>query len=174
MIYEFDGRRPIIGENAYVSPHAVVIGDVKLGPNCYVGPGAIIRGDYGSIEIGEGTAVEEGVIIHAEPGALNRIGTRVTLGHSAVIHSDEIGDYCVIGMGAVVSIGAVLGKNTIVAEGAIVKQRQSVPDNVVVAGAPAKVVREIRQQDMEKWMHSKQVYVDLAHKLLAGCMKPVE
>ncbi len=74
MLFEFDGNKPCIGRGAYVSETAQVIGDVVIGDNCYVGHGAILRGDYGRIEIGSGTAVEEGVIIHAPPGGLNRIG----------------------------------------------------------------------------------------------------
>ncbi|MBC8426158.1 gamma carbonic anhydrase family protein, partial [bacterium] len=85
-IYAFEDRRPDIAETAYVSPTAQIIGDVTIGERCYVGHGAILRGDYGSIEIGAETAVEEGVIIHARPEDWTRIGTRVTIGHGAMIH----------------------------------------------------------------------------------------
>ena len=104
MLYAFDGKCPDIGKKTYVSEEALVIGDVKIGDNCYVGHGAILRGDYGSIFIGSGTAVEEGVIIHAPPGEGCAIGEKVTIGHGAIIHAAKIGNLAVIGMGAVLSI----------------------------------------------------------------------
>ena len=105
MLYRFNGKQPSVGKDTYVSDLARVIGDVVIGANCYIGYGAILRGDYGRIEIGDGTAIEEGVIIHAPPDDTNQIGRRVTIGHGAVIHSKQIGNEAVIGMGAVLSIG---------------------------------------------------------------------
>ena len=107
MLYKFDGKRPVFGKDTYISETAIVIGDVKIGDNCYIGHGAILRGDYGSIEIGSGTAVEEAVVIHAPPQKLCRIGDRVTIGHGAIIHAASIGDLSVIGMGAVLSIYSI-------------------------------------------------------------------
>ncbi len=101
MLYSFDGREPRIGSETYVSESALLIGDVRIGDNCYIGHGAILRGDYGTIEIGNGSSVEEGVIVHAPPGGTCWIGERVTLGHGAIVHSEFIGDFAVIGMGAV-------------------------------------------------------------------------
>ena len=103
MLYEFDGRQPVVGETSYVSDTARVIGDVLIGDHCYIGHGAILRGDYGRIEIGNGTAVEEGAIVHAPPADLNRIGQKVTIGHGAVVHGKHVGDCAVIGMGAILS-----------------------------------------------------------------------
>jgi carbonic anhydrase/acetyltransferase-like protein (isoleucine patch superfamily) len=121
MQYEFDGRTPVISSTAYVSDLATVIGDVVIAENCYIGHGAILRGDYGRIEIGPGTAVEEGVIIHAPPEHVSQIGQKVTLGHGAIIHGTRIADFAVIGMGAILSIWSEVGEWAIVAEGAIVK-----------------------------------------------------
>jgi carbonic anhydrase/acetyltransferase-like protein (isoleucine patch superfamily) len=144
----------------------MVIGDVIIGENCYVGHGAILRGDYGRIEIGDSTAVEEGVIAHAPPGEMFQIGTRVTIGHGAVIHGKYIGDLAVIGMGAIISIWAEIGKRSIVAEGSVVKMKQIIPPNVVAAGNPARVVRKVSDQDEEFWSWGKQLYIDLAKKYL--------
>ena len=174
MIFAFDGRKPKIGKGTYISPTAQVIGDVHIGDNCYVGPGAILRGDYGSIRIGEGTAVEEGVIIHAPPGEVCVLGSRVTLGHGAIIHSSFIGDYALIGMGAITSLGARVGSWTLVAEGAVVKRNQELPDGVVAAGAPAKIVRPINEQEKAYWTDAKQLYVDLAAKYLEKGLQPME
>ena len=105
MLYSFDGREPKIGNETYIGENAMVIGDVKIGNNCYIGHGAILRGDYGTIEIGSGTSIEEGVIVHAPPKRVCSIGERVTVGHGAVIHCKSIGNSVVIGMGAVFGVG---------------------------------------------------------------------
>ena len=166
MIYAFDGKRPCISKNAYISDHAVVLGDVKIEEDCYVGPGAILRADYGRIEIGIGTAVEEGVLIHVFPDCTCRIGERVTFGHGAIIHASSIGDLAVIGMGAVVSIDTTIGERTIVAEGAVVRMKQAIPPGVVIAGNPAKVIRKVTPDDEKRWRDGKQHYVDLVKKYL--------
>jgi carbonic anhydrase/acetyltransferase-like protein (isoleucine patch superfamily) len=166
MLYTFDGKSPVVGRDSYVSETAVVIGDVRIGVCCYVGHGAIVRGDYGTIIIGDGTAVEEGVIIHAPPQGSCVIGKRVTLGHGAIIHAVVVGDAVTIGMGAVLSIRARVGSYAIVAEGAVVKREQSVPDSVVVAGNPARVVRKITPEDAANGEWAKQLYIDLAAKYL--------
>ena len=173
MLYKFDGKQPVVGKNSYVSNIASVIGDVVIGDNCYIGHGAILRGDYGRIEIGDGTAVEEGVIFHAPPNDVNRIGKKVTIGHGAVVHGKHIGDQAVIGMGAVISILAEIGESAIVAEGSIVKVKQIIPPKVVAAGNPAKIVREITDKDQEFWNWSKQLYIDLAKKYLNIGMEPI-
>lgn len=163
-----------MGTNSYVSETAQVIGDVVIGDSCYVGHGAIIRGDYGRVEIGEGTAVEEGAIIHCPPGSTQFIGRHVTLGHGAILHGSMIGDYTVVGMGAILSILSKTGEWTIVAEGAVVKANQDVPAHKVAAGNPAAVIRDVREADKELWMFAKQVYVDLALRYLKSGMIPVK
>jgi carbonic anhydrase/acetyltransferase-like protein (isoleucine patch superfamily) len=173
MLYKFDGKRPMVGKDTYVSDLARVIGDVIIGANCYIGHGAILRGDYGRIEIGDGTAVEEGVIVHAPPGDINWIGKSVTIGHGAVIHGKYIGNQAVIGMGSILSIWSEIGERTIIAEGSVVKLKQTIPPKVVAAGNPAQIVREITAKDEEFWDWGKQLYVDLAKKYLDEGMEPV-
>jgi carbonic anhydrase/acetyltransferase-like protein (isoleucine patch superfamily) len=171
MLYKFDDKRPTIGKDTYVSDLATVIGDVVIGNNCYIGHGAILRGDYGRIGIGDGTAVEEGVIIHSPPNETNRIGNRVTIGHGAVIHGRSIGDQAVIGMGAIVSIRSEIGEYAIIAEGCVVKMKQIIPPGVVVAGNPGQIVREVSLKDKELWDWGKQLYIDLAKKYLEKGME---
>ena len=173
MLYRFRNREPQVGKDTYVSEQAVVIGDVRIGDNCYIGHGAILRGDYGTIEIGPGTAVEEGVIMHAPPNEVCRVGTKVTIGHGAVIHSKSIGDYAVIGMGAVVSLLSEVGEDSIVAEGAAVRMRQVVPPRVLVSGCPAKVVKETSAENKQLWEYGKQLYIDLAKEYLRDGMQRV-
>lgn len=173
MLYSFDGQVPVIGTGTYVSELATVIGNVTVGDHCYIGHGAIVRGDYGCIEIGEGTAVEEGVIIHAPPDHIQRIGLKVTLGHGAVAHGKAIGDGAVVGMTAVLSILSEVGVGAIVAEGTVVKWGQVIAENMVVAGNPAKVIRPVSQKDRDIWGYGKQLYIDLAKRYLAVGMHPV-
>jgi len=171
MLYQFNGHKPVLGKETYVSELASVIGNVLIGDNCYIGHGAILRGDYGQIQIGNESAVEEGVIIHAPPGDRSQIGKRVTIGHGAVIHGKYVGDFAVIGMGAIISIWSEIAEKTIVAEGSVVKMRQKIPFKVVIAGNPAQIVREINSKDEEFWNYGKQLYVDLAKKYLNEGMR---
>ena len=131
-----------------------------------MGHGAILRGDYGRIEIGDGTAVEEGAVIHCPPKEIHSIGKKVTIGHGAVIHGKSIGDNAVIGPGAAVSIWSEIGEGAIVAEGAVVKLKQVVPPKVVVAGNPARIVRQVNDQAKKFWNWGKQFYIDLAKEYL--------
>jgi len=174
MIYSFDGKEPKAGKETFISETATVIGSVTIGDNCYIGHGAILRGDHGNIEIGNGTAVEEGVIVHTPPKETSLIGNLVTIGHGAIIHSKIIGDYSVIGMGAILSVNSQVGEYAIVAEGAVVTNGQIVPGNIVVAGNPARAIREVTIKDTDFWKKGKQVYIDLAKKYLEDGMRAVD
>jgi carbonic anhydrase/acetyltransferase-like protein (isoleucine patch superfamily) len=173
MIYRFGGKQPVHGTGTYISELALVIGDVLIGNDCYIGHGAILRADYGRIEIGDGTAVEEGTVVHAFPEATGRIGKMVTVGHGAIVHGTDVGDYAVIGMGAVLSIRSKIGERSIIAEGSVVTLGQIIPPRVVAAGNPAKIVREITAKDEEFWDWGKQVYIDLARKYLREPMEQI-
>lgn len=179
MLYEFDGMAPKIDPTAYIADTATVLGDVTIGAYCYIGPGAIIRADFkgAPIIIGNGTAVEEGVIIHVGGKSAGKcdIGERVTIGHGAIIHGNKLADNANIGMGAVVSLYSEIGEYSVVAEGAVVKQGQVIPPRVVVVGAPAKVVRELQERDIEAWDGSKRWYIELAKKYkVPGMLKRLD
>jgi carbonic anhydrase/acetyltransferase-like protein (isoleucine patch superfamily) len=171
MLYKFDGKKPVIGKDSYVSELAILIGDVIIGNNCYIGHGTILRGDYGKIIIGDGTAVEEGAVLHAPPNETNQIGKKVTIGHNATIHGKYIGDMAVIGMGSVVSIRSEIGEWAIIGEGSVVKLRQIIPPEVVVVGNPPQIVRETSLKDKKLWTMGKQLYIDLAKKYLEKGME---
>jgi carbonic anhydrase/acetyltransferase-like protein (isoleucine patch superfamily) len=173
MLYEFDGKSPKIEADSYVSETAILVGDVTIGHKCYIGHGVVMRGDYGSIVIGSGSAIEEGVVIHAPPKEICNIGEMVTAGHGAIIHASVIAEFAVIGMGAVLSIHSKIGKHSIIAEGAVVKMKQVIPDSVIAGGNPAKVIRNVQRKDEEFWRAGKQLYIDLAHKYLAVGMKKI-
>jgi carbonic anhydrase/acetyltransferase-like protein (isoleucine patch superfamily) len=173
LLYRFDGKEPIVGKETYVSPTAQVIGDVTIGDSCYVGHGAILRGDYGTIRVGSGTAIEEGVVVHAPPGKVCHIGEKVTAGHGAIIHAARIGKLAVVGMGSILSLYSEVGDGTVIAEGAVVKKGQVIPEGVVAGGNPAKVIRAVSAKDEEYFAWAKQVYIDLAKKYLSSGMEPV-
>jgi carbonic anhydrase/acetyltransferase-like protein (isoleucine patch superfamily) len=173
-ICSFEGRVPRIAATAYVAPSAQVIGDVRIGERCYVGHGAILRGDYGTIEIGDETAVEEGVIVHARPGDRTLIGRRVTLGHGAMIHNATIQDGAVVGMRAVVSDWSVIGAGSIVGEMGLVKQRQEIPPGKVAVGAPARIACDVEERHAMMSRRAKDIYVELAARYLAGGMVEVD
>jgi len=173
MLYRFNNRQPATGKQTYVSNSAEIIGDVTIGDNCYIGHGAILRGDYGRIVIGNGTAVEEGAIIHAKFDDVCTIGNKVTIGHGAIVHAKIVHDMAVIGMGAVVSISSEIGAWAIVAEGCVVKMNQVIKPGAVVVGNPAHIARDINDKDIAFWEHAKQVYVDLAKKYLELGLEPL-
>ncbi len=173
-IYSFENRRPKIAATAYVAPSAQVIGDVSIGERCYVGHGAILRGDYGSIEIGDETAVEEGVIVHARPGDRTRIGRRVTLGHGAMVHNASIMDGAVVGMRAVISDYSEVGAGSIVGEMGLVKNGQKIPPGKVAVGVPVRTVGDVEERHEMMSRRAKDIYVKLAARYLAGGMVEVE
>jgi len=160
-LFEINNRIPVIGEGSWVAPTAEIIGDVRIGKNCYIGFGAILRGDYGTIIIGDETAVEEGVIIHARPFGTTEIGKRVTIGHMAMIHNATIQDNAVIGMQAMISDFSTIGDWAIIAEQALVKRNQVVPGMKIFAGAPAVEKGDVLDRHKEEWTLGKQIYVDL-------------
>jgi carbonic anhydrase/acetyltransferase-like protein (isoleucine patch superfamily) len=169
-VSSFEGRHPRIGEGTWVHPSADVIGDVTIGPDCWIGPGARLRGDYGRIEIGECTAVEDNCVVHARPGEVCRIGMRATLGHACVVHTSRIADNAVIGMGAVVSDWAEVGEWAFVGEGAVVPQRAVVPPAGIAVGVPARILdRRVSDEQRAAWTGFKQTYVELAARYAAGC-----
>jgi len=173
VLCSFDGKTPRIGSETYVSHTALVVGDVTIGDNCYIGHGAILRGDYGTIQIGNGTAVEEGVIIHAPPNEACVIADKVTIGHGAIVHCKSIGSYALIGMGAILSLYSEIAEETVIAEGSVVRRGQKIPRGVIAGGNPAEVIRHASAQDKAWWEGAKQLYIDLARKYLAGGMREI-
>ena len=162
-IYEFEGRKPKVGEGTYVHPSADVIGAVTLGVKCWIGPGARLRGDYGTITIRDGTSIEDNCVIHARPGEMTCIGEHVTVGHGSVIHTATVHDFAVIGMGSVVSDWASVGEWAVVGEGAVVKQGQQIPDHSIAVGVPAKLLdKKVGGKYKEQWSAFKNTYADLS------------
>jgi len=170
-LYEFEGKRPVIGEGAYVSETADVIGEVRIGDRCYIGPGARIKGDYGSIAIGNETSVQENCILHARPGDRCEVGNHCTIGHGSILHNCTIEDEVVVGMGAIVSDWAVVRRGAVVAEGAVVRQSDEIPADKIAAGVPARVLRDVTEQGRRFQQLARDVYPELARRYLKSLKK---
>lgn len=142
-IYEYDGKQPKLHADTYVADQATVIGDVCLEEGASIWPQAVLRGDNEPIVISKGSNVQEGAVLHTDPGYPLMVEERVTIGHQAMLHGCHIGAGSLIGIQAVVLNGAVIGKNSLVGSGAIVTEGKVFPDNSLILGAPAKVVKEL-------------------------------
>ena len=161
-IFRYGDRIPKIGRDSFISDTATVIGDVTIADNCYIGNGSILRGDYGSIKIGNGTAIEENAVLHIRPDGLLELEKKVTVGHGAMIHGKLIKAYAVIGIGAVVGFDVVVGTWSIVAEGCVVPKGNIIPDEKIVAGTPFQILGNTQDKHKKFWTYGKQLYVDLA------------
>ena len=142
----------------FIAPNATVVGDVTLHKNVNIWYNAVLRGDSGAIVIGEGTNVQDHCVIHEK----TTVGKNCTIGHSAIVHGCTIGDGCVIGMGAIVLTGAVLGDGCLVGAGALVTGKTVAPAGSMLLGSPAKVVKELTQEQIDTQIHDAQHYVELA------------
>ena len=161
-IYRYGNKVPEIGKDCFISDSARVIGDVTIGNNCYIGHGSIIRGDYGKIEIGNGTAIEENAVLHIRPDGLLKIENNVTIGHGAIVHGKLIKENAVVGMGAVISFDVVVGKWSIIAEGCVLNSGIEIGDEKIVAGVPHKIIGRTMKKHKEFWTYGKRLYNDLA------------
>ncbi|MDQ7779317.1 MAG: gamma carbonic anhydrase family protein [Planctomycetota bacterium] len=172
-LYEFEGKRPVVGEETYVCETADIIGDVIVGARCYIGPGARIKGDYGSIRIGDETNVQENCILHARPNETCKVGNRVNVGHGAILHTCTIEDQVLIGMGSIVSDYAIVGTQSVLGEGCVVTQNQNIPAGSVAVGVPARVKGKSDPANQPEWSKYKGVYVELARRYRRG-LKRIE
>jgi carbonic anhydrase/acetyltransferase-like protein (isoleucine patch superfamily) len=167
-IRAFNGVYPNIGAAVYIDDSAVVIGDVTLADDVSVWPTAVIRGDVHGISIGEGTNVQDGSVLHVshdspyQPGGFPlRIGRGVTIGHRAVVHACSVGEYCLLGIGAVIMDGAVLGDYTLLGAGALVPPGKTLDGGFLYVGAPVKQVRALSDKDKAFLRYSYRHYMHL-------------
>ncbi len=155
-----------IDENVYIAEGAHIIGDVSIGPDCGIWYNAVIRGDEDSISIGSRTNIQDNAVLHVDTGFPMSIGSGVTIGHSAIVHSCTVGDNVLIGMGAIVMNGARIGDNAIIGAGALVTQNTEIPSGSIAFGNPAKVRSQAGEEDIAATRHNADVYVELAQKNL--------
>ncbi len=162
LILPWDGKTPQIAADAWLAEGVCLIGDVTLGERTSVWFNAVIRGDINSVWIGAETNVQDLCLIHVTSTHPVHIGSRVTIGHRAIVHGAVVEDCCLIGMGACVLDGARIGSYSLVAAGAVVREGQHVPSGVLVAGVPARVVRELTDEERRRIEESAEHYVEYA------------
>ncbi len=168
MIYALDGQAPEIAEGVWVAPDAVLVGRVRLKTRANVWFGVVARGDNEWIEVGEGSNVQEHVVLHTDMGFPLTIGRHVTVGHKAMLHGCTIGDGSLIGMGATVLNGARIGKGCLIGAGALVTEGKEIPDGSLVMGAPGRVVRTLDAEGQARLLKSAEGYRKNAARFAAG------
>ena len=182
MIYKFKDWTPKIGERSWIAPSADVIGFVELGEDCSVWFGAVLRGDIHYIKIGKGTNIQDLAMIHTthftkpdmSDGNPTILGDYVTIGHKVMLHGCTIGNYSLIGMNAVVLDGAEIGEESIVGAGALVTMNKKFPSRSLIIGSPAKVVRQLSDEEVQGLHDHSEHYVRFKDDYLAGECKVVE
>jgi carbonic anhydrase/acetyltransferase-like protein (isoleucine patch superfamily) len=164
MIYQLGEHRVRAEGEYFIADSAVVIGNVLLRRNASVWFNAVIRGDNELITIGEDSNVQDGSVLHTDPGSPIVIGTCVTIGHKVMLHGCTIGDNSLIGINSVVLNGAKIGRNCLIGANALITEGKEIPDNSMVMGAPGKVVRELTPQQIEGLRRSALHYVENARR----------
>lgn len=166
-VYAIDGIVPVVDPTAYVHPSAVLIGDVIIGPDCYVGPCASLRGDFGRIILERGANLQDTCVMHGFPGTDTVIEENGHVGHGAVLHGCRIKRNALIGMNAVIMDNAVIGEAAMVAACAFVKAGVEIPAGCLVAGMPAKIIRQLSEEEIAWKSDGTRTYQDLTRRCLA-------
>lgn len=150
-VYSLGKRHPSLPADGdfWIAPDANVIGDVRIGRKCSIWFSATLRGDSEPIVMGSGSNVQDGTVIHTDPGFPCRIGANVTIGHKAMLHGCTIMDNALVGMGATILNGAVIGANSLIGAGTFVPEGKEIPDGSLVLGVPGKVVRQVEVRHVE-------------------------
>jgi carbonic anhydrase/acetyltransferase-like protein (isoleucine patch superfamily) len=160
MEYALGDDSPTTAGDAYwIAPTAVVIGKVKLGKNASVWWGSVLRGDNDPITIGEGSNIQDGCVLHVDPGFPLIVGKHVTVGHMAMLHGCVIGDNSLIGIGAVILNGARIGANCLIGAKALIPEGKEIPDNSLVMGAPGQIKRQVSDEHIERMRYAADHYV---------------
>ena len=147
-IYSFKEFIPVVDPSSYVHPSATVIGNVIIGKNVYIGPNAVLRGDWGLIQIDDGCNVQENCVIHMFPGTTVHLEENAHVGHGAIIHGATLSRNCLIGMNSVIMDDTNIGENTIIGALSFVQANQSIPSNSLAVGNPAKVVKQLTEEQI--------------------------
>jgi len=161
MIRAYRGVVPKIAASAYIDQSAQVIGDVVVGDRSSIWPNVTVRGDVNWIRIGEETSIQDNSVLHCDAGLFPlQIGSRVTVGHLAMLHGCTVEDECLIGIGAIVLNGAKIGSGSVIAAGAVVPEGMQVPPQSLVMGVPAKVKRPVTPEEQERFRQNAKRYIE--------------
>lgn len=159
MLLQLEDRRVMAEGDFWVADNAVVVGSVLLKQDANVWFNAVLRGDNELITVGEGSNIQDGSVLHTDPGCPLVIGRNVTVGHKVMLHGCEIGDNSLIGISAVILNGVKIGRNCLIGAHALITEGKEIPDNSLVMGAPGKVVRELTEQEIQGLRLSAEHYV---------------
>jgi phenylacetic acid degradation protein len=170
-VYSLDGITPVVHPGAFVHPTAVLIGDVIVGDGAYIGPTACLRGDFGRLVVERGANVQDSCILHGYPGTDTVIEEDGHIGHGAIIHGGRICRDALVGMNAVINDNAVIGESAVVAAMAFVKAGMEVPPRTLVAGVPARIVRELTAVEIEWKRDGTRIYQQLTRRSLASMIE---
>ena len=163
MIKGYDGVEPNIDETAFIAESVDIVGKVTIEKNANIWYGTVLRADDNYITVGENTNIQDGSVVHISEKFPTIIGKNVTVGHKSIIHGCEIGDNTLIGMGSIVLDGAKVGEFTLLGAGSLVPPGKEIPSGVLAMGSPAKVIRELSQEEKENLTKSAFKYVNLAN-----------
>jgi phenylacetic acid degradation protein len=164
--YEFEGKIPWVHQTTFVHPQAVLIGDVRIEEGCYIGAGAVLRGDIGLILVGKGSNVQENCVVHTFPDKRTVLHADTHIGHSTILHGCEICSNVLVGMGSVVVDGVKIHSNCWIGARSYIDFDTQIPENSLVVGAPARVVKSITPDQLEQLASARALYQDLARRYL--------
>ena len=159
MIYDLEKNVPEINADSWVAPNAIIIGKVKLEKNSSIWFNAVLRGDIEKIVIGEDSNIQDGSVLHTDPGCPLTVGKGVTVGHMVMLHGCEISDDTLIGIGSTILNKAKIGKNCIIGANTLVTENKTIPDNSLVLGSPGKVIRKVTDEEIKVIRENAKHYV---------------
>lgn len=169
--YAFEGIRPVVHPTTYVHPTAVLIGDVTIGPRCYIGPHASLRGDFGRITVEGDSSIQDNCTLHTGSGSDCIVGRGATVGHGSILHGCTVGANALVGMHSVVLDGAVIGEDCLVAALSLVKNDTVMPPRHLVAGNPARPVKELPEESIRWRNNGDGEYQRLADRSIASLVE---
>ena len=164
IVLSYKGKTPKIAENVFLAPNCSVVGDVKIGTGSSIWFGAAVRGDFQPVVIGAFSNIQDNATIHVMYDVPTEIGNYVTIGHNAIIHCRRIGDNSLIGMGSIILGYSEIGENCIIGAGTLLTQYKKIPDNCLVFGNPAKIMRAVREDEVEALRSASMQYHDCARE----------
>ena len=160
MIYDLEKNVPEISADSWIAPNAIIIGKVKLEKNSSIWFNAVLRGDIEKIVIGENSNIQDGSVLHTDPGYPLTVGKGVTVGHMVMLHGCEISDDTLIGIGSTILNKAKIGKNCIIGANTLVTENKVIPDNSLVLGSPGKVIRKVTDDEIKVICENAKHYVE--------------
>ena len=159
MIYDFEGHTPKLDPDSWIASNSVVIGKVELKKDSNIWFNVTLRGDVEPITVGEGSNVQDGSVVHSDPGCPVIIGKNVTIGHLVMLHGCVIEDDCLIGIGSTILNKAKIGKNSIIGANALVTENKVIPERSLVLGSPGKIIREVTDEEIKSIKENAEHYV---------------